>query len=107
MNSVHLRFYTYELQEYHTLFLYEWLLVLANRLGIKAGTAIRATAGYGRFTASQAHRAQELTVNRPILVEFIVSDEEAEKLLAVIAAEDLHISYTRHPVEYRESGNST
>lgn len=106
MNRVNLRFYTYEFQQYHTLFLYEWLLVLAHRLGIKAGTATRATAGYGRFTEAHAYRAEELTVNRTIIVEFIVTDDDAEKLLAMIAKEAVQMSYTRHPVEYHEIGSA-
>jgi len=107
MNRVNLRFYTYELQEHHTLYLYEWLLVLAHRLGIKAGTAIRATAGYGRFADSHAYPVQELTVNRPIIVEFIITEEEAEKLLTMIATEDVQMHYTRHLVEYHEIGGAT
>ena len=104
MIGVRLCFYTCELEEYHTLFVYEWLLVLANRLGIRTGTAIRAVAGSGRFASSHEPLVHELGVNPPILVEFIISKEDAEKLLDMIATEDLHMSFTRHPVEYSRTG---
>ncbi len=104
MNRVHLRFHTYELQEYHTVFLYEWLLLLGNRLGIRTGTAIRATAGCGRFDTAHPPRAHQLSVDRPVLVEFIVSEEDAEKLLTLMAAEDIRVFYTRHAVECGEVG---
>ncbi|HVC18069.1 MAG TPA: DUF190 domain-containing protein [Rhodanobacter sp.] len=102
--AINLRFYTYEFEEYHTLFLYEWLLVLANRLGIRTGTAIRAMASSGRFAGSHEPLVDELGVDPPIVVEFIVTDEEAEKLLDMIAAEDLQLSYTRHAVEHGRIG---
>lgn len=102
--AINLRFYTYEFEEYHTLFLYEWLLVLANRLGIRTGTAVRTMASSGRFAESHGPLAHELGVDPPILVEFIVSEEEAEKLLGMIAAEDLQLSYTRHAVEHGRIG---
>lgn len=102
MNCVHLRFYTYALQEYHSVFLYEWLLLLARRLGIHAGAAIKANAGFGRFSNVDPHHTEELTANRPIIVEFNLSDEDADRLLGMIAAEDLHVPYTRHAVEYHD-----
>lgn len=104
MNRVHLRFYTYELQEYHTVFLYQWLLLLGNHLGIRTGTAIHAVAASGRFADVHEPLVHELAVDRPILVDFIVNEEDAEKLLALMAAEDLRVFYTKHPVECGEVG---
>lgn len=102
MNRVHLRFYTYALQEYHSVFLYEWLLLLARRLGIHAGSAIQAMAGFVRFGNMDTPHLEELTANRPIIVEFNLSDEEADKLLGMIAAEDVRVPYTRHAVEFHD-----
>ncbi|MEW9570393.1 DUF190 domain-containing protein [Rhodanobacter sp. Si-c] len=100
MNCVHLRFYTRALEEYHSVFLYEWLLLLARRLGIHAGVAIQAIAGFGYLGDAGSCHVEELATSRPIIVEFNVSDEEADKLLGMIAAEDLRVPYTRHVVEY-------
>lgn len=102
MNRVQLRFYTRELEEYHTVFLYEWLLVLGSRLGITAGTATRAIAGYGRFDGMNSRDVGELKANRPIVVEFNLDEEQADKLLGMLRAEQLRVPYTRQVVEYHD-----
>lgn len=105
MDKVALRFYTHELQEHNMLSLHEWLLILANRLGIPAGNAVLALAGYSRFSHPSSRRANELIVNRAIVVEFIASEADADKLLAFLVEEGVELSYTRHPIEYHEIGS--
>ena len=52
------------------------------------------------------HHIEELTANRPIIVEFNLGDEEADKLLGMITAEDLCVPYTRHAVEYYDGSTA-
>jgi PII-like signaling protein len=100
MKGVHLRFYTYENHKHQSLPVYEWLLEHAKTLDIHGGSAFRAMAGFGRHGRLHEQHFFELAGDVPVLVEFIVSDEQAEQFLAVLQAEHLHLFYARLPVEY-------
>ena len=106
MNGVHLRFYTYENRRIHGLPVYEWLLEQARRLGIHGGSAFRAIAGFGRHGHLHEQHFFELAGAEPVLVEFIASNDEADALLAAIAAENLHLFFARLPTQYGEVGRA-
>lgn len=106
MKGMNLRFYTYENRKHHSLLVYEWLLEQAKKLGIHGGSAFRAIAGFGRHGRLHEQHFFELAGEVPVLVEFIVTAEEAEKLLALLDAEKLHLFYARLPTEYGEVGGS-
>lgn len=103
MKGVHLRFYTYENRKHHGLPVYEWLLDRARTLGIHGGSAFKAVAGYGRHGKLHAQHFFELAGEEPVLVEFIVTEDQANVLLELIAAEQLHLFYARLPAEFGEA----
>lgn len=105
MKGVQLRFYMYEDQHAHGKLLYEWLLERAMRLGIPGGSAFRAVAGYGRDGRLHEQTFFELAGNTPMLVEFIVAENESDRLLAVLEAEGLALFYARLPVEFGLTGS--
>lgn len=107
MKGVHLRFYTYENRKHHGLLVYEWLLERAKKLDIHGGSAFRAIAGFGRHGRMHEQHFFELAGDVPVLVEFIVSDEMADQLLAQLENEQLHLFYARIPTEYGEIGSAT
>ncbi|SFN25317.1 DUF190 domain-containing protein [Dokdonella immobilis] len=100
MNGVHLRFYTYEDRKHHGLLVYEWLLQNARKLGIHGGSAFRAMAGFGRHGKLHEQHFFELAGEVPVLVEFILDPDEADKLVALLREEGLDLFYAKLPAEY-------
>ena len=99
MNAVALRFYVHEPRKRGKDRLFEWLLGHAQEMGIHGASAFLAVAGYGRHGVIHEQRFFELAEVLPVMVEFIVTPEEADKLLALVRAEKIHIFCTRTPTE--------
>ena len=99
MNAVALRFYVHQPRKHGKELLFEWLLARAKELGIHGGSAFLAVAGYGRHGVIHEQRFFELAEVLPVMVEFIVTPEEADKLLALVRAEKIHTFCTRTPTE--------
>jgi PII-like signaling protein len=100
MKGTSLKFYVHEHRRHHGILLYEWLLEQAKKMGIHGGTALRAIAGFGRHGIMHEEHFFELTGNVPIAVEFVVNDDEAERLLELIKLEKIQVFYMKMPVEY-------
>ncbi|MEO9135662.1 MAG: DUF190 domain-containing protein [Casimicrobiaceae bacterium] len=100
MNGTLLRFYVHENRKYEHRLLYEWLLEQARQLGIHGGSAFRAIAGFGRNGVLHEEHFFELAGDLTVEINFAVSDEEAERLLALITAQRISIFYARVPMEY-------
>ena len=100
MQGICLKIFVSESQRHHGKLLFEWLLEKAKSMGIGGGTAIRAIAGFGRHGRLHEEAFFELAGDLPIEVEFLVSDEQAERLLALLRDENLRLFYARMPAEY-------
>jgi len=100
MKGVHLRFYTYENRKHGSVLMYEWLLERAKQLGIHGGSAFRAIAGFGRHGKLHEQHFFELAGDVPVLVEFMLSDAEADALLADLRREQVALFYARLPGEF-------
>ncbi|MGD9599119.1 MAG: DUF190 domain-containing protein [Steroidobacteraceae bacterium] len=107
MKGVHLRLYTYENRKVHGVAVHDWLLGRAQGLGIAGGSAFKAIAGFGRHGHLHEQSFFELAGEVPVLVEFIVSDREADTLLELLAREKLNLFYARIPVEFGQVGAGT
>ena len=100
MNGTLLRFYVHENRTHHHIALFEWLLEQAKKLGIHGGSAFRAIAGFGRHGILHEEHFFELAADTTIEVEFVVSDEEADRLLDLLRRERVSIFYVRVPAEF-------
>jgi PII-like signaling protein len=100
MNGTLLRFYVHENRKYRHRLLYEWLLEQARALGIQGGSAFRAIAGFGRHGVLHEEHFFELAGDLTVEIDFAVSDDEAQRLLDRIRAENISIFYVRLPIEY-------
>lgn len=100
MNGIHLRLYTYENRKHHGLPVYEWLLDRAKKLGIHGGSAFKAMAGFGRHGTLHEQHFFELAGEEPILVEFLVTAEQAQLFLDLLKGEELHLFYASLATEY-------
>ncbi|MBE2257627.1 MAG: DUF190 domain-containing protein [Rhodobacteraceae bacterium] len=100
MEGSFLRFYVNEIEKHHGLLLWEWLLEQGNRLGIRGGSAFRAIGGFGRRHAVHEDRFFELAGSSGIEVEFVVTEDEAKRLLDLIGQEKMRIFYARIPARF-------
>ena len=104
MSGVCLRFYVHEGERHGSELLFEWLLHEAKRSGIPGGSAFRAAAGYGRHGVLHEQKFFELAGNLPVEVEFLTSRENADRLLARVAAETLTLVYSITETEIGVTG---
>jgi PII-like signaling protein len=100
MEGSFLRFYVHENQRHHHILLWEWLLAEANRMGIRGGSAFRAMAGFGRHHVLHEDHFFELAGSLTVEVEFIVTDEEAERLLERVRQEKVRVFYAHIPARF-------
>lgn len=106
MKGWSLRFYMHENQKQRGMLLYEWLLEQAKQRRIPGGSAFRAIAGFGRHGVLSEQHFFELAGQMTVLVEFIVTDTEAEELLGLVRAEGAQLFYARFPAEFGVSGEN-
>ena len=95
-----LRFYVHESQRVHGRPAWEWLLEQANGMGLRGGSAFRAMAGFGRHHHLQENHFFELAGTLTIEVEFVVSDEEATRLLELVKRERLRLFHAQMPARF-------
>ena len=100
MKGTYLKFYVHENRQHHHHLIHDWLLEQAKKMGIHGGTAFKAIAGFGRHGVLHEDHFFELAGDLAVEVVFVVSDEEAERLLALVRIEKLTLFYVRMPVEY-------
>ncbi|HET9643356.1 MAG TPA: DUF190 domain-containing protein [Burkholderiaceae bacterium] len=99
MNAVILRFYVHQPRRHGQDLLFEWLLARAKEMGIHGGSAFLAVAGYGRHGIIHEQRFFELPEVLPVMVEFIVRPDEADRLIELVRAEKIHTFCTRTPTD--------
>ncbi len=100
MNGTLLRFYLHERRLHRHVVLYEWLLEQAKLLGIRGGSVFRAIAGFGRHGVLHEEHFYELAGNLAIQVDFVVTDDEAARLFALLERENLSVPWVKIPVEF-------
>ncbi len=100
MQGSFLRFYVHENERVHGRLAWEWLLEQANKLGVRGGSAFKAMAGFGRHHMLHEAKFFELAGALAVEVEFIVTDEEAQKLLDLLHREKIRLFYANIPARF-------
>ena len=100
MTGTILRFYMHENRIHCHVALFEWLLEQARKSGLHGGSAFRAIAGFGRHGILHEEHFFELAADMTVQVEFIVTDAQADALLALLASERISIFYVRVAAEF-------
>jgi uncharacterized protein len=100
MKGTLLRFYVHENRKHHHILLYEWLLEQARKQGMQGGSAFRSIAGFGRHGIVHEEHFFELAGDLTVQVDFAVTDEEADRFLALIRDERIDIFSMRMPIEF-------
>ena len=100
MQGTYLRFYVHENRRHKGVLLYEWLLEEAKRLGLRGGSAFRAIAGFGRHGVIHEQHFFELAGDLTVKVEFVVTQEEAERMLEDLRKAKIRLVYAVLPAEF-------
>lgn len=100
MQGICLKLFVSESKLHNGVLLSEWLLEQAKKMGVLGGTAFRAIAGFGRHGRLHEEAFFELAGELPVEIEFLVSEEQAERLLDLLKAENLRLFYAKMPAEY-------
>ena len=100
MKGTLLRFYVHENRKHHHILLYEWLLEQARKQGMQGGSAFRSIAGFGRHGIVHEEHFFELAGDLTVQVDFAVTDEEADRFLALIRDERIDIFSMRMSIEF-------
>ena len=100
MQGSFFRFYVREDHRHHGRLVWEWLLERGNHLGIRGGSAFKAMAGVGRHHTLHEARFFELAGSTTVEVEFIVTQEEAQKLLDLLHHEKVRLFYAYLPAHF-------
>lgn len=99
MKGSFLRFYMHENRKHGHILLYEWLLEQARKLGIHGGSAFRAIAGFGRHGKIHEQHFFELAGDLTVQVDFLVSNEDADKVIDLFRRENIHVVFARVEAE--------
>lgn len=100
MEGCFVRFYLREDQRCHGRLAWEWLLDQANRLGVRGGSAFKAIAGFGRHHQLHESHFFELAGSLPVEVDFIVTEEESDRLLDLLRQAGLRVPYAHIPARF-------
>jgi PII-like signaling protein len=98
--GVYLRFSVHENRRHAGVLLYDWLLAEARKLGLPGGTAFRSIAGFGRHGVTHEAHFLELAGQQTVRVDFVVSREDADRMLARVRGEGLQMFYAILPAEF-------
>jgi uncharacterized protein len=104
MQGSFLRFYVHEGQTHHHGLVWEWLLMRANKLGVRGGSAFRAMAGFGRHHKIIESTFFDLKGSQVIEIEFVVTEEEAQRLLDLVHHEGIALFYAYIPASFGTIG---
>ena len=100
MKGVELVFFSYELHKHKGKLMHEWLLEFAKKHDVPGGCVFRGIAGYGRHGILHEEHFFELASNVPIEIVFLLSEEGAKALLALLDKEGIELFYSKSAIEY-------
>ena len=106
MNGYQLTFYAGQNKRVGHLSICEWLLHESKRLGIHGATVISAAEGVGHAGTHHAAHLLRLT-DQPLQIILAVTEEEAEKVLETVRQHNVHVFYTRTPIEFGVIGDDS
>jgi len=100
MKGTLLRFYMHENHKHGHILLYEWLLEQAKQAGIHGGSAFRAIAGFGRHGKLHEQHFFELAGDLTVQVDFLVSNDDADRLIDLFRRENIHVVFARFEADF-------
>ena len=105
MKGYQLTFFTQQNCHHRGKHVCDWLIDSARELGVRGGTVLAATEGFGHNGKMHSSHFFELA-DQPEEITMVVTEDEAERLLKRLLADQLHIFYVKIPVEFGTLGES-
>jgi PII-like signaling protein len=103
MNGYQLTFFTQQAHRHRGKPVAHWLVEQARALGIHGATLIAASEGFGH--RGRIHSAHFIDLaDQPIEVVMAVTQDEADRLFAVLRNEKVKLVYVKAPVEFGTVG---
>jgi len=99
MQVMYLKIFVPEALRNHGDLFYEWILRQAKSMGIPGGSASRAIAGFGRHGHLHEQHFFELAGELPIILDFFASEEDINRLLTLLEAENDSLLYIKFHAE--------
>lgn len=103
-HGVHLAFYCHVRARHDGMLVSEWLLEQAKRDGLGGGSVFRAIAGFGRHGVLHEEQFFELADDLPVKIEFLLREEQAERLLQRAREAGIDATYARTPASFAVLG---
>ena len=103
MNGYQITFFTLQDRSHQGKPIAEWIVHLAQEMGLPGATLIAASEGYGHHGRLHSAHFFELA-DQPLEVHLTVSTEEADRLFDRLKAEKVHLFYVKSPVEFGTLG---
>jgi PII-like signaling protein len=105
MQGYQVTFFTQEGRRYHGKQLSHWLMQLLQEMRVRGATHTIAAEGIGHSHRLHSWLFVELA-DRPEEVTLVATAEELEALFERLNREDIHLFYTKTPVEFGSVGKA-
>ena len=103
MNGYQLTFFTQQAHRHRGKPVAHWLVEQARALGIHGATLIGASEGFGH--RGRIHSAHFIDLaDQPVEVVMAVTQDESDRLFAVLRNEQVKLVYVKAPVEFGTVG---
>jgi len=103
MNGYQITFFTQQDHRHKGKPLGDWLVHLAQELGLRGATLMAAGEGFGQHRRIHSAHFFELA-DQPLEVIMALSEEESNRLFERLKAEGVHLFYVKMPVEFGTLG---
>jgi len=103
MNGYQITFFTQQDHRHKDKPIADWLVHLAQDMGLRGATLIPGGEGFGHHHRIHSAHFFELA-DQPLEVVMAVTAEEAEQLFARLEAESVRLFYVKTPVEFGTLG---
>ncbi len=105
MDGFHLTFFTEQSRRHHGRPVGDWLVRLAQEMGLRGATLVAASEGFGADRRLHSAHFFELA-DQPQAVWITVSADESERLFERLRAEGVRLFYVKVPVEFGVLGDA-
>jgi uncharacterized protein len=99
MQGYQVTFFTQQDRMHGSKNLADWIMKQALDLGVRGATMTASSCGFGHDGRQHSSHFFDLS-DQPVEVTMALSDEETERLFAVLAAEKIKIFYVKNRIEF-------
>ncbi len=104
--GVYLKFFTLENARHGNKLLHEWMVDLALEMALPGCSVFRAVSGYGHHHRRHSQNFLELQGSLPLEVVFVLTQAQADALIARLEAERVHVLHVQMPARFGFIGDA-